>query len=250
MAMRHVEGELRETGDPRDVKLADHIAQRLAERGSDLPEVDQGAKRRGAELSSKPDLRQQTLELLPLLVQPTEEEKRKLAEQYGLVFLPMGSESYAQIVARNPAHFLDGELDYANAIPALQDFVPPVAVEVGLKERDLVIRGSFGKSRAWALQKIDEWSQELKLRFPDFRAIMLPAAGFARADEEYAQRNLGKQLFGNYSVWCLDNIFELFAARAGRDNRRARRFYVIDWHVGHGRPFVATVPAVVKIGSR
>ncbi|MBI2017930.1 hypothetical protein HYS92_02680 [Candidatus Daviesbacteria bacterium] len=137
------------------------------------------------------DLRQQMIDLLPFLVEPTDDEKKELREKRGLVFLPMTSQSYAQVVAESPNHFLDKELEYANGRPALRDFRPPVAVEVGLIEAGLALPGSLGKLRAVALRMIDKYSKDLATEFPDFRAIALPVTGYAKADKAYAERNPG-----------------------------------------------------------
>lgn len=195
------------------------------------------------------DLRQRAYDFLPFVVEPSNEEKRALREKRGLVFLPMTSQSYAQVVAEDPNYFWDKELDYANSRPALRDFVPPVAVEVGLREVDLALPGSFNKGRAVALQMIDEYSKDLATEFPGFMAIMLPATGFARADRAYAERNPGQGLFKNYFAWCLDNFPGGDAARAGRRGP-ARRFDVSGWSPGPGHPSFGAVPAVVKIGNK
>lgn len=197
----------------------------------------------------RPDLRQQTYELLSRVVEPTDKEKRELREKRGLVFLPMTRQSYAQLVAGDKKHFWDRELEYANARPALRDFVPPVAVEVGLIEAQLALPGSFRKPRLSALQMIEDYSQELLAEFPGFRAIMLPVTGYASADQEYSKRNPGQVLFKNFFAWGLDDLPGSVAANGGRDHPD-NRFYVNDWYADDGSGGVGAVPAVVKIGVR
>lgn len=195
------------------------------------------------------DLRQRMYDLLPYLVKPTDAEKEALRSKRGLVFLPMAAQSYAQVVAGDEKHFWDKELDYANSRAALRGFVPPVGVEVGLIEGGLALPNSFGKPRAAALKMIDDYSQELLTEFPDFRAIALPATGYASADRAYSERNPGQVLFKNYLAWCLDNLSGVGAAYAGRGGPDDR-FFVSGWDADVGYDEVGAVPAVVKIGSK
>lgn len=197
----------------------------------------------------KVDLRQQMIDLLPFLVEPTDDEKRELREKRGLVFLPMTSQSYAQVIAEAPNHFWDKELEYANTRPALRDFRPPVAVEVGLIEAELALPDSFRKPRATALQMIDEYSKVLATEFPGFMAIALPVTGYANADKAYAERNPGQVLFKNYFAWGLDNLSEGDAAYAGR-RVPSLRFFVYEWRADFGRGGVGAVPAVVFVGNK
>lgn len=202
-----------------------------------------------AEVASKIDLRKQPYELLTRVVEPSDKEKEALKVKRGLVFLPMTSQSYAQVVAEDPNHFWDKELEYANARAELRDYTPPIAVEVGLNVVELALPGSLNKPRAVALQMIEDYSQELEAEFPGFKAIMLPVTGYARADRAYAERNPGQVLFKNYFAWGLDNTSGVDAADAGRfapDDR----FRVAGWDAGHGHPCVGAVPAVVKIGNQ
>lgn len=201
------------------------------------------------EQAPKVNLRQQMYDLLPRLVEPTETEKEALRAKRGLVFLPMTAQSYAQVIAGDEKHFWDKELDYANSRAALRDFVPPVAVEVGLIEGGLALPNSFGKPRAAALKMIDDYSQELATEFPDFRAIALPTTGYASADRAYSKRNPGQVLFKNYSAWCLDNLSGVLAAVAGRGGL-GDGFYVHAWYADDGSDYIGAVPAVVKIGSK
>lgn len=197
----------------------------------------------------RPDLRQQTYELLSRVVEPTDEEKRELREKRGLVFLPMTRQSYAQVVAGDEEHFWDNELEYANARPALRDFVPPVAAEVGLIEAQLALPGSFNKSRATALQMIEDYSKELEAEFPGFKAIMLPVTGYASADKAYSERNPGKVLFKNYFAWGLDDLSGVDSASVGRFHPD-RRLHVHGWDRVHDHGHVGAVPAVVKLAIK
>jgi hypothetical protein len=160
----------------------------------------------------------------------------------------MTAQSYAQVVAGDEARFWDKELEYANSRAALREFVPPVAVEVGLIETELALPDSFRKPRATALKMIDDYSKKLAVEFPDFRAIALPATGYASVDREYSKRNPGKVLFQNYFAWCLDNLSGVNAASAGRYGP-AERFSVLGWDADFGLVDIRAVPAVVKVDS-
>lgn len=191
-------------------------------------------------------LRQKMYDLLAHAVNPTEDEKRELREKRGLVFLPIGTQSYAELVAANPEHYCSGEQEFGNSRLELREYHPPVAVEVGFIESGLVLPDSFLSSRHKALQRIADYSLEIADYFPDFRAIGLPATGYGKADEVYAERNPGQVLFKNCAAWCLDNLFGdngAFAGRLGLDDQ----FRVIEWNPRSGGPVVGSVPAVIKI---
>lgn len=196
------------------------------------------------EAAPKVDLRQQTYDLLPLVREPSAEEKAAL-EQRGLVFLPVQAKSYAQVVAEDPDYFWPNELQYANEIAELRDFTPPV-MEVAFNPTQLALPDSFYKSRPVQLMMIDQFSQEeIEKEFPEAKAIMLPVTAYAQADKAYKQRK-DEVLFRTYFARGLDNISEVSAALAGRP-APDRRFYVFAWYADFGRGVVAAVPAVVFI---
>lgn len=201
-----------------------------------------------AESAPKIDLRQQTYNLLHHLVEPTAEEKEALRAKKGLVFLPITSQSYVQIVAEDPAHFWEGELDYATSDPDLRTYVPPVAVEVGFIEADLALPDSFLKRRGAMFQMIEDYSLDLQTEFPDFRAIKLPVTAYASADRAYSRMKPGQVLFKNYFASCLDDISG-GAASAGRLGPSSQ-FGVSFWLAGYPLVFVGAVPAVVKINPK
>ena len=228
------------------------LVERLQRQGR-LPERFRSSATTKAEVVSLEDLlRQQMYELLGRAVNPTEDEKKELREKRGLVFLPIATQSYVELVTANPKHYWSDERKYANARPELRDYRPPVAVEVGFRESELALPNSFWKPRYTALQMITGYScNEIAADFPAFQAIGLPATGYASADEAYAQRNPGQALFKKYFVWCLDNLPEGNVANAGRydpdEQFRVRGWLLLD---DDGLDFFGGVPAVVKIGSK
>lgn len=198
--------------------------------------------------SPKVDLRQQTYDLLHLVREPSTDEKKALKE-IGIKFLHVASKSYAQVVAEDPAHFWDRELEYANARPELRDYALPVAVTVGLRRpSELALPESFNKSRETQLKMIEEYSQELQVQFPNIRAIMLPSTGYAQADKAY-KAETGEVLFRNYFARALDNLSGVSAAFAGR-LAPSYQFYVSEWDADHGSGYVGAVPAVVFVGNK
>lgn len=199
------------------------------------------------EAAPKIDLRQQTYEHLYLVREPSEQEKEAL-ERRGIVFIPLETKSYAQVVAEDPDYFLQDELKYANARPQLKDYVLPVAVSVGLKPTELALPGSFSKSRDVQLQMIDAYSRQLQTEFPDARAIMLPSTGYAQADRAYKLQT-GEVLFKNYFARALDDLSGVSAACAGRYDP-AGRFGVDVWDARGGDVGVGGVPAVVFVGNK
>ncbi len=187
------------------------------------------------------DLRQQTYDLLRLVREPSAEEREALAKKR-IVFLPIETKSYVQVVTEDPAYFWDGELEYASR-PALRDYVLPVATEVGLKPTELALPGSFDRSQANQLKMIEGYSQVLQAEFPAARAIMLPVTGYTQADKAYKERT-GELLFRNYFARALDMLSGVNAAYAGRYGS-SWRFFVNDWDAGRGLAHVGAVPAVV-----
>lgn len=192
----------------------------------------------------KVDLLSQTYDLLHLVREPSAEEKEALRGR-GIVFLPLRRLSYAQVVAEDPSHFWDKELDYANGRPALRDYTLPVEVSAGFNPTSLVLPNSFNRFRQVQLEVIGAYSQSLQTEFPDARAIMLPSTGYAQADRAY-KLETGEVLFRNYFARALDNLSEVHAAYAGRSDP-SRQFHVVDWHAGKGHDCVGAVPAVVFI---
>lgn len=199
------------------------------------------------EAVSKVDLRQQTYDLLPLVRQPSEQEKEALARR-GIVFLPLETKSYAQVVAEDPDHFWEDELDYANARPQLRDYVLPVAVEVGFNPAQPALPDSFRKSRPVQLQMIEDCSQQLQTEFPDARVIILPSTGYAQADRVYWAKT-GIVLIRGFFARALDDLSLVDAAGAGRF-APSGRFSVPGWSAGLGRGYVGAVPAVVFVGNK
>lgn len=234
-------------GFEKGLQIVDGLVASLQRRGLLPKAVDFLKVKR--ETAPKVDLRKQTYDLLTRVIEPSDEEQEALRVKRGLVFLPMTSQSYAQVVAEDPNHFWDKELEYANAIPELRDYTPPIAVEVGLNVAELALPDSFDKPRIVALQMIEEYSQKLEADFPGFKAIMLPVTGYARADRAYAERNADQVLFKKYFAWGLDNISGVLAASAGRLGPDLR-FGVDDWDAAHGDSRVGAVPAIVKIGNQ
>ena len=251
MAMNYSERELRRLGDNDLAKMQAVIHGVFKQRHPDMKDialpVQAKAAREAAKTLEAPtpkvDLRQQTYDLLSLVREPSASEKEALKAR-GIKFLPVTSSSYAQVVAEDPAHFWDNELEYANDRPELRDFALPVAVEVGLRRpSELALSGSFSKSRETQLKMIDEYSQELQVQFPDARAIMLPSTGYAQVDRAYKVET-GEVLFRNYFARALDNLSGGDAAGAGRDDP-SDRFVVRGWSAGDGDGPVWAVPAVV-----
>ncbi|MBI2028619.1 MAG: hypothetical protein HYT07_03335 [Candidatus Levybacteria bacterium] len=203
-----------------------------------------------AEVTSRVDLRKETYGLLKHVRNPTTDEKEALEEE-GIIFFPVGSKkSYDQVVNEDKehSHFSKDEQIYASLIPELKKYVLPVAVEVGLKPSQLALPGSFGKSRKIQLEMIDEYSKKLQVRFPDIRAIMLPATAYAQADMAYKAKN-GKLLFRKYFARALDNLSEGEAAHAGRDGIFFP-FNIGGWNADLGEDHVGAVPAVVFVRNK
>ena len=190
-------------------------------------------------------LQQQTYELLSQGREPSRDEKDALRER-GIVFLPIATKSYAKVVAEDPAHFWDKELEFANT--KLREYASPVAVEVGLRPSELALPGSFGKSRETQLTMIEDYSQELQKQFPNIRAIMLPSTGYAQADRAYKAQT-GEVLFRNYFARVLDDNLFGGAGAAGR-NGPSSQFLIIEWLTDSGRGGVGAVPAVVFVGNK
>ena len=114
------------------------LVARLQKQGQ-LPERFGSATKLSAEAVSPEDLlRQHMYDLLSRAVNPTKDEKRELGEKRGLVFLPIVTKSYRELVTANPKHYLWGDRGYANVRPELRDYRPLVAVEVGFIESELV----------------------------------------------------------------------------------------------------------------
>lgn len=193
------------------------------------------------------DLRQQTYDLLHLVRAPSEQEKSSFKER-GFVFLPVRAKSYAQVVAEDPAYFWPDELQYANERAELRDFTPPV-MEIALNPTQLVLPGSFNKSRISQLEMIKAYSRkQIEPEFPDAKAIMLPATAYAQADKVYKGMR-DEVLFRTYFARGLDNISEVYAAGAGR-SAPVGPFFVDDWPAGACDARVGAVPAVVFISNR
>lgn len=251
MAMNFSERTLNSLGDQDLAKIISGVQDVFKKRHpgmTDIPLPGQKASSRESQVL-RIALCQQTYELLQHIVEPRADEKEVLKAREGLVFLPVTSQSYAQVVAEDPAHFWENELEWANGRLVLRDYVPPVAVEVGLIEAQLALPGSFSRPRDVAWEMIEWYSRKLQTEFPDFRAVMLPVTGYASTDRAYAKRNPGQVLFKNYFAWALDDLSGVYAASAGRvapDDQ----FHVLGWSAGPGSECVGAVPAVVKIGNK
>ncbi len=197
--------------------------------------------------SEKPrDLRLETYELLKSVREPSAEEKEALKSR--LIFLPVRRLSYAQVVAEDEKYYLDGELNWANARPAMRDYALPVAVEMGFRLKEPALKGSFDKSQAYQLKMIEESSQTLQAEFPNARAIMLPVTGYAQADKAL-KANTGQVLIKDFFARGLDVLSEVRAAVAGRGGP-GKRFRVDGWDARLGYPNVGALPAVVFVGNK
>ena len=71
------------------------------------------------EAARRIDIRQRAYYLLSQVREPSDEEEKAL-EMIGIKFFPIARISYAQVVADNPEHFWDKELEYATARPELK----------------------------------------------------------------------------------------------------------------------------------
>src|SRR3990167_8733862 len=154
------------------------------------------------EASLKTDLRQQTYELLALVREPTEEEKKTLKKR-GIVFLFTEIKSLFQVVSQDSNYFWSGEQEYVDSKTELRDYVPPVPLQVGLNFENPAIPGSFNKSKSVQLEMIEEQSQELQKEFPDARLVMLPSTIYAQADKAYKEKT-GEVFFKNIFARALD----------------------------------------------
>ncbi len=203
----------------------------------------QAAVAKGETQIPEPDLRQQTYELLKQVREPSPEEKRDLKEM-GFVFLTALPKSFAQVVSEDQDYFWEGELKYAIARAELRDYVPP-AITVALNPTRLAIPGSFNKSKDKQLGMIAKYSRdEIEAKFPDAKAVMLPATTYAQADMAYSKVNNGQVLFRDFFARALDNTSEVCSAYVGQYHPGSR-FFVYDWDAAHGDDYVGAVPAVV-----
>jgi hypothetical protein len=197
-----------------------------------------------AELSPVVDLRLQTYEILSMVREPSPEEQEALKGR-GIIFLPVDTRTYAQVVQGDPAHFWKDELTYATKRPALKDYALSVATQVGLKPSELAIPGSFNQPMNIQLGMIENGSQELQKELPDARLIMLPVTAYAQADHAYKDIT-HEVLFKNYFARGLDMLSEVLAAHAGR-SAPSERFRVFGWLADYGIDHVGAVPAVVFV---
>lgn len=246
MAMQYLEREL-SRGSARDQAYADIIAGVLKARGKDiaLPKITQAIPSK--ETAPAVDLIKQTYEILTQLREPTPEEKKAL-EDRGIVFLPLESKTYAQVVEADPPHFWENELKYANGKPALRNYALPQAAEVGLNPGKPAVPDSFNKSKRLQLEMAETLSQTLQKEFPDARVIMLPVTGYAQWDHAYKEKT-GDVAFKHYFARGLDALSEADSAGAGR-YRPSERFNVNAWPAQDGYPYIGLVPAVVFVKSQ
>lgn len=217
------------------------------------------APRREPEATPKVDLRQQTYDLLQHLRDPSAEEKKVLGER-GIVFLPLEANSFIQLVQEDPRHFSDDDLDYGNLLWLHEhstrykewgDYTLPAAVKIGLNPARLVLPGSYdfrydtpgllgGETH---LELIEKYSKELQTEFPEARAIMLPAVGYAGLDRAY-KKTTGEVLFKRNEAYCLD-IVKGEAVRAGRLIAPDQSFFATP-NCG----IAAAVPVIVFVESK
>lgn len=188
------------------------------------------------------DLRQQTYELLALVREPTEEEKEAL-EKRGIVFLTTETKSLSRVVLHDPDYFWSGEQEYVDSKKELREYVPPVAMEVGLNPENPAIPGSFNKSKKVQLEMIERGSLELQKEFSDARLVMLPSTIYAQADKAYKGKT-GEVFFRNIFARALDQTSGVRSAGVGRFVPGSR-LRVDEWSAGDGYGRVGAVPAVV-----
>ena len=195
-----------------------------------------------------PDLRERTYELLSLVREPSKEEREVLEKKMNLVILSLEAKPLSKVVAADPNYFWDGELDYVNGKSELRDFTPPaLVVAINPDPKHIALHDSFIQSRPTQLVMIEEYSQRvIEKEFPDAKAIMLPATGYAQADWIYNHRpeTKSKILFRNFYARALDNTSGVYAADVGR-YRPDYRLHVRGWNVDDGLGNVGGVPAVV-----
>lgn len=206
------------------------------------PKEKQLSKTQPKESTPKIDLRRQTYELLALVREPTEEE-RKTLEKKGIVFLPAQTKSLSQVVSEDQDYFWSGELDYANSRPELRDYIPPVPLQVGLNFENPAIPESFNRSKRVQLEMIEEQSQELQKEFPDARLVMLPSTVYSQADKAYFGKT-GQVLFRNIFARALDQTSGVHSASVGRRHPDSR-LGVYGCYAEDGDDFIGAVPAVV-----
>lgn len=204
------------------------------------------------EAVAKVDLRQQTLDLLPLVRPPSIEEGAAL-ERIGFVFLPVLAKSFAQVVTEDPGYFWPATLEYINGMPALRDFTPPAMV-VGINRTQPFLLDSRNKPREAHLAMIEQYSQrEIEPKFPGAKAIALPATAYAQADRAYRERTDGelfsRSLATRDLAMCLDETSnEQIAIVAGR---HGFRFIVSEWDIKHDfDDHVSAFPAIVFLKNR
>lgn len=185
------------------------------------------------------DFRRQTYNLLHLVRQPSKQEEEAL-EGIGIIFLLLETKSLEN-------HSWWGRLNYVIAKMQFRDHALPVAVKAGFNPTRLALPNSFGKSRLVQLQMIEHYSQQLQLKCPYARAVMLPSTGYAQADRAY-KAGVGGVLFRNYFTRTLDNV-SWYAGYAGRDDPSGQ-FKVYGWPGKYGDPIVGAVPAIVFVGKR
>ncbi len=195
------------------------------------------------EAASRVDLRQQAYDLLLQVRKPSPAEKKALLEKKGLVFLPVQEISLSQLIAENQDYFWSGDLEYINSKTQLRDYSLP-AIEVALNPTELALPDSFDKSRSTQLAMIEGYSKkQVETEFPDAKAIMLPAVGYAQADKVYKETT-GEVLFKTFFARVLDNTSGVGATGVGRVHPDGRLLVHV-WRAGDGNGSVGAVPAVV-----
>lgn len=197
-------------------------------------------KRSLTERASGVDLIQNTQKLLSRVREPSSEEREVLR----FIFLPTQAKSLSVVVDENPGHFSNYVRDFVNSEPYLRDYIPPEMM-VGIRPRELVIPGSFGKSQAEQLMMIKKRSKALQGKSPDARMLMLPTSTYAQLDILF-QEITGKKLFwvGDFFVRCLDQT-RFGTADIGRLTPDGP-LYVGDWDPRYGIPnSLCAIAAVV-----
>ena len=225
MAMYRVENELRRTGNPQDLDIADRLAARIKDKGDFI----------------LPALMRE----VPVVTSRFKDEQREFLKKEGYVFYDLTGQSMSSLKAVGREIYSDKPFEHISSMRS----------EVAINPSKLFLPKSNGKNLKKQEEMVYKFSQELGKKVKGVKAIIGQVPDYTELAFKYFDAT-GDRLFGHDSplkYWATTKTSingDLFAVVGfSAPHLGGPEFAVGSWESRHGFDIGAVAPLVVPVGK-
>ena len=239
MAMRHLEDELRQTGDPRDLEHADTIASMLKARGSDIPLPSAATP---VDASQTVQVRKETVPVVE--VKRFSQEQKEALEKQGFVIYGLTGQSIKTLRDSGHKFWSDWHKDYPDfeALGSMQS-------EVAINPNKPFLPKSNKKTLSQQEEMVNKFSEELGKEVKGVKAIIGQVPDYVELVFQYLDKTKD-YLFGakdNYDYARTKTPTSGSSVALVGNSSAADGLRVDSWDSGNSSDVVHAAPLVVPV---